>query len=301
MSTRGLVMLLGAVSLFNAVPALAEKPDLYIALGDSITAGAMAGSYLVPRAGAPTGGVFENKDTLSWATGRKIDSVQIKLERYYGQRALGKIEALNAAKSGSKSKDIMAQVQEARRKWETRGYKRIALVTLLVGANDACSMESPDGVDNSTYRRQVTDALLELAKISEGDDPLPVLVMGLPMVPDLGKPNVANTRNSLGVSCGTLFRSPNFLCKNLIKWNTPAEYAREVGVIERKNAALMDAITDAQNRSGKLRVVYTPNMTQTEIKAPMIAYDCFHPNSVAQEGLAGDLWPMIQEMIARVQ
>ncbi|MBX9765748.1 MAG: hypothetical protein K2X47_00630, partial [Bdellovibrionales bacterium] len=147
-------VLLSLGSLFSV---RAGADTVYVAFGDSITAGAWASTALpdspLPPPLGQIGGdqgnfwFFERKSTLSWATGSMIRSFAARLRHSkILQAGGGEFHVLNVARSGVSSDDLKRQFDVFRQKVLGLG-KKIGLkqkqdvqliATLLIGANNIC-------------------------------------------------------------------------------------------------------------------------------------------------------------------
>jgi lysophospholipase L1-like esterase len=124
-------------------PAWDSSPASMAAVGDSITRGFDAC------------GILKDCPDVSWATGSstQVDSLAVRL--------LGKAKAAerswNYAVSGARMADLPAQMAQA-------ASRRPALVTVMVGANDACRDSTAAMTSVSDFRSGFEDALSVLRK-----------------------------------------------------------------------------------------------------------------------------------------
>jgi lysophospholipase L1-like esterase len=276
------------------VSAAQNKRDLMAAMGDSMSAASLAGTYLQPvpqdrpRDGlGGDGQLYENRSSFSWTTGLNIRSHYVRLRDIY-RRNGEELAVFNIAEPGAMSEKLLAQADWIRKKMKD-GYRRLAYVTLLIGGNDSCSGKTPEGIPNEEIRENILKALAKLSEIKQ-DRPIRVLMVSLPKIPDLKLPAIANRETFLGLHCLDLFKSPAFYCKNLAKWRTPAEYRREVGVMERKWQTLRDVASEARTRFPNLDIAFASSFEKLSITGDHLASDCFHPNAKAQDMMSEAFW-----------
>jgi lysophospholipase L1-like esterase len=134
---------LGSFALVAGVAApstAADPPKTMAALGDSITVAYDATSLLAAQ------------PEYSWSTGYST-SVRSLSQRLSIPRA----SAVNIAKSGTKMKDLAGQASSASLVVGTD------LVTILMGANDACTSAASTMTTKADFRRQFQAALATLA------------------------------------------------------------------------------------------------------------------------------------------
>lgn len=134
-----------------------DLPSSMVALGDSITAG--YGSCLT----------FVACTVNSWATGSgaRVDSHYRRI-RADNPRIAG--HAVNLARRGARAVDLRGQAAAA-----VKAKPRY--VTILIGANDACTDRVEAMTDPETFRGQIDDALRVLGK---GLPEAQILVVSIP-------------------------------------------------------------------------------------------------------------------------
>lgn len=281
----------------------AEAPQLMAALGDSITAAALA-SVPLPASRAQSVEervkdweseslrpevVSENKRTLSWASGQLIRSHHVYLREHLLQIGDPRpLEILNVAENGNKADDIPAQATKVAAAMAAGIYSRLAYVTLFIGSNDACA-NGPDGTPNETMRAHLLQAFETLAGIQQ-QDRIPVLVAGLVNIPDLNQPKITQRRTVFGESCETVRDGILRFCNPLLSWRTEAEYQRANEIVLGKNRLLGEVSAEASARFPNLQIFYTPVLHAIAIEPFMLAADCFHPASSGQQIISDALW-----------
>jgi lysophospholipase L1-like esterase len=139
-----LALVIGAVSPAGAVDGgPLDVPETVTALGDSITAGVNVNRLLV------------TEPAYSWSTGTN-DTVNSLYERLDLLES-GAMVARNGSKSGAKAADLAGQAATV----TTTGGED--LVTILIGANDACTSSESTMTATSAFRASIDSALVTLA------------------------------------------------------------------------------------------------------------------------------------------
>ena len=282
----------------EAKPANDERPYLIGAIGDSITA-AFGSNWNGPSQPAPaeTGQnqtqsgvirVVENKRSLSWFSGQKVNSHAERLRRILGLRG-EKIEVHNAAVSGAETNDIRSQVRSLTKKSTSKDSKGLLYLAMFIGSNDVCSGTTEQGTPDDLMAQNINNALSAVNALPQ-DYQTAVLVSSLPKIPDLGRPEITNARTFWGLSCGAVrdrfFRS----CNRLVRWKTTSDYLRGVELVEKKNHLLEKIVIEARQRFTRLDLAYSDAAWREQLDATWLAFDCFHPNAVGQNILAERLW-----------
>ncbi|WP_242585351.1 SGNH/GDSL hydrolase family protein [Streptomyces sp. MST-110588] len=234
-------------------PAWRTDPASVAALGDSITVGFDACSVLAdcPR--------------VSWATGTdpQVNSVARRLLK----DPVG--HSWNLARTGALMSELPAQVDAAVR-------HRPELVTILIGANDACRSTAAAMTPVAGFRADFRTAMTRLRRA------LPKTQVYVAAVPDLMRLWSQGRTSSLGKEiwklgiCGSMLRDPDDLGK--------AAADRRLGVRNRVmayNAALKDVC--AKDRLCRYdRAVFDYRFTTDELSG----WDWFHPGREGQRELA---------------
>jgi lysophospholipase L1-like esterase len=229
-----------------------------VALGDSLTSG--YGSCLAPTS-CPRN---------SWSTG---DGTQVRshYRRILSENPAIRGHARNLARAGVSVSSLPGQAEAA-------AGQRVDYVTILIGANDACSGSmTPVG----EFRDRVDTALATLK------DAMPrarVLVVSLPNVYrvwELGHTNkVAVAAWKSGI-CPNLLRNPTS--------NAPADVNRRQAFRERISAynGQLRAACDAYGSRCRFDNIATFAFALNNLSA----IDFFHPNASGQSALAQQTYP----------
>lgn len=299
MSKSKLFLVILVIQTLSTISSFAsEKPKLMIALGDSISAGTLADTTLrgpdekyspeildAEIQELKTKLLYENKKTLAWPSGNKIESHWVRLAQTFPKDSFV-IE--NLAVPGAKAQDLYKQLDELFSLIHRKIYGEIAYITLLIGSNDACSSESDEGTPNLQFKFALDSVFLNLAKIRQSQK-IRILVSSIPRIPDLGMPAVQNSRTIAGISCKSL-RSFVNLCPSLVQWKTPSEYSEKLQLVIEKNLLIQEAVEKANREFKNLDIVFTSRAFEEKITPDLVAADCFHPNQKGQEAFAQKLW-----------
>lgn len=235
-------------------PAWNPHPASVAALGDSITRGYDACSLLT------------DCPSVSWATGtrRTVDSVAERL----GSGAAGR--NWNLAVSGARMADLRDQAERA-------AADRPALVTVLMGANDACRDHLSDMTSPALFRTQFTAAMETLHRDS------PRTQVYVASIPDLMRLWSVGRTNMLGRQVWKLGICPTMLADAT---NTDAaDTARRTAVRDRVvayNSALAQVCGHYPLCRYDGGAVFRAAFSPTELSP----WDWFHPNSRGQAQLA---------------
>ncbi len=277
-----------------------KKPYLMAVLGDSISAGSLA-DVPIPLEGTPeervrkwadqrvdSNRVITNKHTYSWASGTKIRSQYRLLGSWLRKNEPGRaLEVLNMAWPGDQAVDLAPQVERVVETMESGRYESLYYVTLLIGANDACGSKS--GTPIPKMRVQLLAALARLASIRQ-NDPIRVLVVGIPRIPDLGEDAIRNHITLFGLSCKTVRNNILKFCNPRLLWNNWDEYGDSMQIVENVNRLLQSVATEARAQFPNLDLRYTSRLYHLSIPIDIMAADCFHPGKKGQEQLSLEVW-----------
>jgi lysophospholipase L1-like esterase len=270
---------------------IAHATDLYGALGDSITAGHRAETQLGGKGAdqlledvglkAKTLWFRDKKANMySWASGPKVLSQFVLLNRFLRSNGEHPVEVVNAAENGKRVADLPKQIEKFAQAIRTQKYERLAYVTMLIGANDVC-YDTP----NDQFRASLENAFSQLAQIKQ-DRPIRMFVMSIPNIADLGREEINKAVISAGITCGA-FRNRLNACRNVLKWETQEEYEQRREVVRKKNDILREVATKAYSN---LDVRYSNALFESRIEVTDLAIDCFHPNRTGQEKLSKLAW-----------
>jgi lysophospholipase L1-like esterase len=302
-----------------------------VALGDSMTAGTFANTrtspestnpriqdiFLVPpgasvleRDISPADSEFktaffkfllkpflENKDTLSWASGRLISSHFERLRsalQSHGENTLG-FYSMNLSVPGSKSIHILEQAMRLPQELERRGNPRVDYVAMTMGANDACVSTAGPVVPDDEFEGNARRVMAQLADTarSQGysrDVPLRVLLAGIPRIPDSGAAKFWKHRAWAGITCETIRRKVFKFCPNLLDWKDEAGYLDRMAQVERKNEILKRVILETNEQHEQVHIVFGNGLAEISFHPEDLAFDCFHPNANAQKRISESLW-----------
>ncbi|MFI9718439.1 SGNH/GDSL hydrolase family protein [Streptomyces sp. NPDC052396] len=161
-------------------PVWNTHPQSIASLGDSITRGYDACSLL------------SDCPEASWSTGTEVDSLAVRL------LPSPQGHTWNHARTGARMADLPGQMRAA-------VAHRPQLVTVLLGANDACRTEVDHMTPVADYRRDFERSLAELRRTLPGTQ---VYVAG---VPDLKRLWSQGSRNPLGRQIWKLGICPSML------------------------------------------------------------------------------------------
>ncbi|MFE9957746.1 GDSL-type esterase/lipase family protein [Micromonospora sp. NPDC005299] len=235
-------------------------PKVLTALGDSITSG--FGSCLV----------LVSCERHSWSSGDGL-RVRSLFRRLHEDNPT--LRAYNRAAPGARAAGLADQARAAVR-------DRADLVTVLIGANDACRNDIDDMTPTATFRQQVDAALAVLRK---GRPKARVLMVSLPDLHRLWEIGHTESRAVRAWSRG--------VCPALLADATstaPAAVARRARFRERIDA--YDAQLRAACRAYGSRcrwdggAVHRTRFSLDEVNA----LDWFHPNAAGQDRLADVTW-----------
>jgi lysophospholipase L1-like esterase len=274
-------------------------PEMMGVMGDSISAGTLA-DFPIPNANDENGSVtekelqeqvlLENKLTLSWASGIEIRSHYIRLLDY--MRRNGEHETLyvdNVSYPGKTSSAMEGQALQLLTDFITGGYSKVKYITLLIGSNDACSPDSLWGVPPENIRSNLMKAFRVLSRFPQSD-PIRILVVGIPRIPELAEPDIRYTKTVLGLSCEKVRNKILRECNSLLTWNTETEYDQKMMIIENDNRTLREVVQEANQTFPNIQAVYSDRLYNLKLPRSILAADCFHPNANGQEQLADQVW-----------
>lgn len=237
-------------------------PASMASLGDSITRAFNACGWYV------------DCPSRSWSTGGGNDAVDSHFERL---RALDSTmaSAYNEAETGAKAADLPAQAQAAR----TRGA---GYVTVLIGANDACTSSESTMTDVATFRGHVDAAL---ATLDPDNRDVNVQIATIPDVYRLwqvgkGSGSARNAWSAFGI-CQSMLDNPTS--------TDPADEARRQRVRQRVidfNAELVAACAAYVNCIDDGGAVFGYPFELSHLSG----WDYFHPNETGQAILAQETW-----------
>lgn len=281
----------------GAIETRSDGPIMMGAMGDSITAGTLA-DFPIPPQGDDNVQinelqervVFENKTLLSWASGIGIRSHYMRLRDYLrrkGERRVFTVD--NVSYPGNTSSQMEQQALQLLQDFRSGGYSAIKYVTILIGSNDACSSKTPWGVAPGEIHDNLIKAFRVLSMFPQAE-PVRVLVVGIPRIPDLGEASLVKSKSILGLSCGTIRNHIMRECNPLLTWKNESEYDQKMMIVENDNRVIRDTVTEVNKMFPKIEAVYSDRLYNLNIPRSILAADCFHPNADGQQQLADQVW-----------
>ncbi|MEV0373194.1 SGNH/GDSL hydrolase family protein [Streptomyces sp. NPDC050636] len=234
-------------------PAWRTDPASIAALGDSITVGFDACT------------VLSDCPQVSWATGTdpKVDSLARRLVENPATHSW------NHARTGALMSDLPDQVAEA-------AVRKPELVTVLIGANDACRSEVRAMTPTAVFRAQFEASMKKLRRA------LPRTQVYVAAVPDLLRLWSEGRKNPLGKQvwklgiCGSMLRDPDDLTKK-------AEHRR--WQVRKRVMGYNAALKDVCGKDALCRfdgAVFDHRFTDRQLST----WDWFHPGTRGQQELA---------------
>jgi lysophospholipase L1-like esterase len=263
----GQVLVAAALVLAVVVPAApaqaaaAPLPTSMAALGDSITRGFNACGWYV------------DCPSRSWSTGSatSVNSHLLRLQR------LGPVTAYNDAKTGAKMSALATQATSA-------VGQRVQYVTILLGANDACTSNESTMTSTATFTGYL-DAGLATLKASPA---APYLFIA--SVPDIkrlwqiGKDSflARSAWASFGI-CQSMLANPRSTAQaDVDRRNRVQRRVRDFNAILAQRCT---AYGDHCRYDGGAVFGYPFTFSQVS------SWDYFHPNTAGQAALAAVTWP----------
>ncbi|PIT99339.1 MAG: hypothetical protein COT74_10060 [Bdellovibrionales bacterium CG10_big_fil_rev_8_21_14_0_10_45_34] len=294
-----------AISLFVGARGLSDslnKSSTMLSLGDSITAGTIAGwvgpqqivsriigsDVLFPNPGANY--FFNFQSTFSWATGQDIASHYVRLENALKrQSSLSHLYAINAAVQGQEFSHLPGQARFAVDRILEYNIGSIPYMTLLIGNNDICYYGEASEWLHARLKKYLNEAFDTLNRVQlEGKTR--VLVSGLPPIWKLGSKKIREARSVLAVRCEWIRDRILGVCKRSLRWDTPEQEAWAKRQVITLNHWLSDWVKQANHRYPNFEFYFSDSLLHEEIRPNMLSSDCFHPNSEGQKNFAERLW-----------
>jgi len=269
-------LVLALVTALTAGPASAAKPTgaggggggaagyptSIASLGDSITRGFNAGGW------------YSDWPSRSWSTGSD-SAVTSHYSRLSALNRKTTVRAWNDADTGAKMGALAGQALEAK----NQGAR---YVTILMGANDACTSSESTMTSVATFRSQFSTAMTTL--MSQATPPK-VLVASIPDIYQLwqvgkGSSSARNAWNSFGI-CQSMLANPQS--------TTDADEARRQRVRQRVidfNTALRQVCATHSTCKYDGGAVFGYPFKLSHLST----WDYFHPNTSGQAVLADVTW-----------
>jgi lysophospholipase L1-like esterase len=233
---------------------------------------------------------LESKGEWSWATGSKSHSIATRLEAWLRSQdvdANRELRWLNQAESGAMATHLPRQARLAAESLRGIDPDRIALVTILIGANDVCQ-------GNGSHSEEATmkaDLLTALSRISAlGGTRTRVFFSSIPNVPDLSQPEILQRPAEFGLTCKEVREKVVNFCPALLNWSTSAEYQAGSARVRRMNERLRSIADEARGRYNNLDIQFDSSLYELSIPSSQLAYDCFHPGRDGQKRIADLFW-----------
>jgi lysophospholipase L1-like esterase len=261
-----IAVLLALAVVTPAAPAQAAAPPVphsMAALGDSITRGFNACGWYV------------DCPSRSWSTGSttSVNSHLARLQR------LGPVTAYNDARTGAKMSALAGQAVSA-------AAQGAQYVTILLGANDACTGSESTMTPVATFAAQVDSGLATLKAAPATPYVFIASIPDLKRLWQIGKDSFsARSAWSLFGICQSMLANP--------RSTTTADTARRDRVQQRVrdyNAALAAACAAYGDRclyDGGAVFGYPFTLSQVS------SWDYFHPNTSGQAALASVTWSKV--------
>lgn len=284
-------------------------PKTIISVGDSITAGALAGLsrdgfynpfHLIKILSTLVEIVFKwdvyaaaQDRHLSWATGvssnYSVKSHALRLAYLHSKQGTV-LRAGSVSWSGDSSWDLNRQVNSALEWNRTRSANPGPdYVTVLIGANDVCADSVSHMTSDRDYYNNVDAAITRLVSANPNTK---IMISSLPDINSLS--GVAKRSRLLGFApyarCEDIWRKTN-LCYTLTR--RPAGSLDEHLVSEKVNSInrMLGEITARVNRqTGKQSVMMSKHVFDRKFTDDDISIDCFHPNERGQNVIAQATW-----------
>ncbi|MCP9212916.1 SGNH/GDSL hydrolase family protein [Streptomyces cucumeris] len=225
------------------------SPDSLASLGDSITRGFDACS------------VLSDCPEVSWSTGKEVNSL--------AQRLRSTTSSWNFAKTGAVMDDLPAQVTAA-------VARKPQLVTVMIGANDACRASVSDMTSPEEFRTTFTSALTKLRR------ELPKTQVYVASVPDLKRLWSEGRKNVLGKQIWKLGICPSMLKDSDALDAASMDRRRQVA---QRVKSYNKVLKDVCGRDELCRydpAVHNYRFTTRELSK----WDWFHPSKAGQQRLA---------------
>jgi lysophospholipase L1-like esterase len=284
------------------MPSQTQPNYMIAALGDSIAAGTLADTSVRLNKESETDisknyasnikakFIYTNRYSLTWGTGDKIASHYMQLKSWLAKNEPEmNLVPLNVAVPGAMAEDLVEQAQAVVDAMASGQYRALKYVAIDIGANDACAKTTSEGTPDNVFTDNVRNIFSTLAKIKQ-DQPIRVIVSSIPKVPDLGRPDIQETKTLGGVACSWIRQHIFTYCRTLPIWSDADEYDHDVAVVEDKNAILQSVIDEVNRTYPNIQASFSYAIYDEAIDANLLALDCFHPNKEGQEMMATKLW-----------
>ncbi len=235
--------------------------------------------------------IWDNKGTYSWATGKRVLGHSLRLGQTVGDtNSPEELVVKNFAVNGSKIGNVVNQTKKVIREFQTGKYTRVEYVTMLIGPNDVCAQSGAEGTPLEKMRTQYLEALANLASIPQ-DKPIHVLMSTILPVYELGRPEIREARSLFGMRCRVLRDKILRYCNRMTTWSTEEGRLVNKGIIDRRNEMIREVVAQANEQyKGKLDIHLSEIWGNVALTRELLAMDCFHPNATAQRLISAMLW-----------
>jgi lysophospholipase L1-like esterase len=277
-----------------------DGPIMMGVLGDSISAGTLADVPIPSNGSANDDSIqisnlreqvlLENKLLLSWASGIGIRSHYMRLREYLRRKGDHRtFNVDNVSYPGRTTSAMEEQALQLLQDFRTGGYSELKYVTILIGSNDACSSKTPWGILPGEMHDNLIRAFRILSMIPQ-QEPVRVLLVGIPRIPDLAEPGIRDSKTILGLTCSTVRNRILNECNPLLTYKTESEYDQKMMIIENDNRTLREMVAEVNKTFPHIEAVYSDRLYNLNIPRSILAADCFHPNADGQQQLADQVW-----------
>jgi lysophospholipase L1-like esterase len=249
-----------AAVILSAGPAAASTPPNSMAsMGDSITRGFNACGFYVD---CPSKSYSTGDDTTVNSHYLRIKAINPAIGGYN----------YNDAKTGAKSVDMAGQASSA-------VSQRVQYVTMLIGANDACTSTEAGMTSVTTYRANIDAAL---SKLQSGLPNAQVYVMSVPNIYQLWQ--IGKSSSSARLAWATYS-----ICQSMLANPTSTQQAD----VDRR-ARVLQRVVDYNTQLAQACAAYGANckfdnnaLFNYQFTLSLISgWDYFHPNAAGQQVLA---------------
>ena len=258
LATVSVFALIGIVGSLPAQAATPAFPTSITSVGDSIT-----------RAYDVNGTCFlKDCPTYSWSTGTvtTVNSELLRLQKASGKTLL----ANNYAKTGAKMGDLNGQLV-------TSAASKPGYLTILIGANDACTSTIAGMTPTATFQSQFQTALTGLFSAS------PNTLVSVSSIPNVYNLWSVLQSNKSAKSTWSLFS----ICQSMLKsTNTDAQRQQVLAQVVAYNTALATVCAQFTNCKYDGGAVFNTAFVASDIST----VDYFHPSVAGQTKLALNAW-----------
>jgi lysophospholipase L1-like esterase len=236
-------------------------PGSMAALGDSITQAYDA---------TPTKHILTDQPQYSWSTGyagRRVVDSQYERLLIAGDTKL-KGHEFNDAVTGAKMNDLLAQATEA-------VQQKAAYVTILIGANDACTHTIGEMTPVTTFKHEFAAAMKELQKGKR----VRIFVASIPNLYHLWSLLHTNPNAELIWGFG--------ICQSMLSTgNTQADRLTVLARIKAFNATLESVCRTYADCRFDNDIIFDYKFKASQVSS----FDYFHPSIAGQNELAEMTW-----------